>query len=81
MRNLNLVSLNNFVSALGAYYGEYGIPFIGLPKLPHVIYTEACMTYTVSNWIFIICNLLQYAMPSSNIAIINLKCIHPHNNK
>ena len=24
MRNLDLISLNNFVSALGAYYGEYG---------------------------------------------------------
>ncbi len=25
MRNLNLISLNNFVSAWGTYYGEYGI--------------------------------------------------------
>ena len=25
MRNLNVTSLSNFVSALGAYYGEYGI--------------------------------------------------------
>ena len=25
MRNLNVISLNNFVSAWGAYYGEYGI--------------------------------------------------------
>ncbi len=24
MKNLNLISLNNFVSARGAYYGEYG---------------------------------------------------------
>ena len=30
MRNLNLISLNNFVSARGAYYGEYGICFYGL---------------------------------------------------
>ena len=25
MRSLHLISLNNFVSARGAYYGEYGI--------------------------------------------------------
>ncbi len=24
MRNLNVISLNNFLSALGAYYSEYG---------------------------------------------------------
>ena len=24
MRNLHFISLNNFVSAQGAYYGEYG---------------------------------------------------------
>ncbi len=27
MRNLNFISLNNFLSARGAYYGEYGIYF------------------------------------------------------
>ncbi len=26
MRNLNLIILNNFVSAQGAHYGEYGKP-------------------------------------------------------
>ena len=25
MGNLNFISLNNFVSARGAYYGEYGM--------------------------------------------------------
>ncbi len=42
MRNLNLISLNNFVSARGAYYGEYGIRFLEsvfrhqIPKLSRI---------------------------------------------
>ena len=28
MMNLNVTSLSTFVSALGAYYGEYGISYI-----------------------------------------------------
>ena len=32
MRNLNLISLNNFVGARGTYYGEYGNSFYCAPE-------------------------------------------------
>ena len=32
MKNLNLMSLNNFVSARGAYYGKYGMTISSIPE-------------------------------------------------
>ena len=61
MRNLNLISLNNFVSARVAYNGEYGICFYN--SICVIVYTCMCVcgVVEISGMLIIVtmCNVCE----------------------
>ena len=56
MRNLNLISLSNFVNARGAYYGEYG---------RYSVCTEKCIVYITQH------NFESQTIPKSSYYLVN----------
>ncbi len=67
MRSLNLISLNNFVSARGAYYSEYGIlnaccRFKSYSLLIHAWSNITALKFLIGETFICLCLWLQFIM-------------------